>query len=156
MNPRDKPGRRRMGYVLWQTQHAVSRAFDERLSTLGISLTQTVSLLHLRRAPGLTGAELARQLQITPQSTATLLAQLENRAWVTRRVHPVHRNLVEAELTVAGSRLLDEAVRLMDEVDNAVVAGLDTAACRELEAALDHCMRNALALQDKTDPHAHL
>jgi DNA-binding MarR family transcriptional regulator len=137
---------KRFGYALWQTEHAVARAFDEALHALDIGLTQTATLMHLQRQPGMTGAELSRKLLITPQSTATLLRQIESRGWITRHPHPTHRNVVEARLTGAGRRMLDRAVAIMDEVDARIVKGLNPGERTALEDALAHCRKNALDL----------
>ncbi|MGW0945461.1 MarR family winged helix-turn-helix transcriptional regulator [Streptomyces sp. NPDC002623] len=60
-------------------------------------------------APGLTGAELARRLGITPQAMATQVARLEERGQLERRPHSRHRHVRELHLTDAGRASLRDA-----------------------------------------------
>ncbi len=136
----------RLGYALWQAQHAVERVMEEALKPLGISLTQAAGLLHLSRQPGLSGAELARRLLITPQSTATILGQMEERGWVVRQAHAVHRAVVEVHVTPIGLELLDRAIAVMDRVDARIARGLEGPARVAFADALVVCQVNALEL----------
>jgi DNA-binding MarR family transcriptional regulator len=52
--------------------------------------------------PGLTGAELARRLNVTPQAVASLATRLEERGRLEGRPHPRHRHVQELHLTDAG------------------------------------------------------
>lgn len=135
----------RLGHQLWQTQHAVERAFDDALKPVGVGVTQVAALLHLHRQPGLSGAELARRLLVTPQSTATLLAGLETRGWVTRSQHPMHRTLIEATLTDAGRSMLREGVAVIQSVDAAISRGMSTDERSKFSELLSRCLQNARA-----------
>jgi DNA-binding MarR family transcriptional regulator len=122
---------------------------DAALEPLGIGVTQVAALLHLKRQPGLSGAELARRMLITPQSTATLLSNLERRGWIRRAPHAVHRALVEASLTEAGEAILRAGEARIAETDRAVSRGLDDTARDALLAALDICLANARTLTER-------
>ncbi|MFC4631424.1 MarR family transcriptional regulator [Promicromonospora alba] len=51
--------------------------------------------------PCLTGAELARRLDVTPQAVASLVARLDDKGQLERRAHPRHRHIQELHLTDA-------------------------------------------------------
>lgn len=118
---------------------------DEALRSLGISLTHAAALMHLERQPGLSGAELARRLLITPQSTATLLAQMEKKGWILRSAHPVHRTLIEVVITKEGRLAMSSAFGRISEIDARITRDLSSSDLRILHQGLDSCL---VAAQD--------
>ena len=136
----------RLGYALWQTQHAVERVHDRALEAVGITLTQAAALLHLNVQPGLSGAELARRLLVTPQSTATLLAQLEKKGWIQRAPHEVHRTLIEVTITGEGGDVLQRAIATMDATDKRIAEGLSVEEVEQLNQSLALCLSKAQSI----------
>lgn len=88
------------------------------LRTAGVTVPQYTALYLLGEAPGISGAALARECQVTPQSMAAVLANLEAAGLVERRPHQWHRNVIETRLTDAGRRTLaiaDEAASAVEQ-----------------------------------------
>ncbi len=142
--------RERLGHQLWQAQHAVERAMDEALRPCGVTLTQVAALMHLERQPGLSGAELARRLLITPQSTGTLLGRLEADRWIDRRPHAMHRGLIEIVLTQEGEAKLQEGGAVIAKMDEQISRGMSATERDQLGDLLGRCLANArVALSER-------
>jgi DNA-binding MarR family transcriptional regulator len=109
-------------YVLWQAQRCTERLLVEALQPLGVTLSQFGVLLHLKRAPGLTGAELARRLDVTPQSVSVAAAEARAAGWLHAAAHAVHRGLVELEITAAGSAVLQRALSRVESVEERITS----------------------------------
>ncbi|WP_148615871.1 MarR family winged helix-turn-helix transcriptional regulator [Nocardioides rubriscoriae] len=98
--------------VIWSLRRAflaVEALKEARLKRLRLSNAQYGVLMNVFVAPGLTGAELARRLGVSPQNITTLVARAEERGWVERRAHPLHHHVRELHLTEEGASLLKAA-----------------------------------------------
>jgi DNA-binding MarR family transcriptional regulator len=77
-------------------------------------------LRQLSNEPGLSGAELARRLLITPQGVQLALTALERRGLVERKPDPAHKRILQAYLTEPGrnvaAEVVSDAVAAHDEV----------------------------------------
>src|SRR6476646_1019455 len=88
----------------------------------------------LARDPGLSGADLARACNTTPQAMNGVLATLDREGLVERTPHPTHGRILQVTLTREGRRRLDAAtpaVRRLEaviEADAAIKAWLVAAA----------------------------
>jgi DNA-binding MarR family transcriptional regulator len=99
----------RSGFLLRQASHAFGRAMDEALAAHGLSPAQYSALSVLARDPGVSGADLARGCNTTPQAMNGVLATLEREGLVERHPHPTHGRILQVELTSKGRRRLDQA-----------------------------------------------
>jgi len=98
--------------LLWslrRAEMAVQAVKEQRLRPLGIAPAHYSLLMSVHRGPGMTGAELARRLAVTPQAVASLVARLTDRGWLERRPHPRHGHIQELHLTDDGRRALADA-----------------------------------------------
>lgn len=104
MQPEERLGLhiKRVEQELMAAKHAVLRPF-------GLTVPQYVALYMLAERTGISAAALARLCLVTPQTIATVLANLETKALITRKPHPWHRKVVEVKLTDAGHELLAQA-----------------------------------------------
>lgn len=57
---------------------------EQRLRPLGMAAAHYSLLVSIYAEPGLTGAELARRLNVTPQAVAALVARLEDQGLLGR------------------------------------------------------------------------
>jgi DNA-binding MarR family transcriptional regulator len=77
-------------------------------------------LRQLSNEPGLSGAELARRLLISPQGLQLALTALERRGLVERKQNPQHKRILQAYLTDEGQKIVatvvGDAVAAHDEV----------------------------------------
>lgn len=91
--------------ILWHLKQAwyfALTAVNEAVSDHGVSTAQIGVLRQLANEPGLSGAELARRLLITPQGVQLALKALEQRGLVERRPDPQHARILQVFLTDEG------------------------------------------------------
>ena len=99
----------RMGYLLWRAQHACERRLLAVLAPFGMTVAHFGLLRQLELVPGITGAEIARRMDVTPQTVSAGIGEAKKRGWVSASQHPVHRSLVPLELTAEGREMLARA-----------------------------------------------
>jgi DNA-binding MarR family transcriptional regulator len=91
--------------ILWHLKQAwyfALTAVNEAVSEHGVSTAQIGVLRQLATEPGLSGAELARRLLITPQGVQLAIKALETRGLVQRKPDPQHARILKAYLTDQG------------------------------------------------------
>ena len=118
----------RVTWALRRAELAVQTLKEQRLRPLGMAAAHYTLLISVHRDPGLTGAELARRLHVTPQAVASLVARLENRGQLERREHPRHRHIQELHLTDAGREALHAADAVISGIERQVTDGLGSEA----------------------------
>lgn len=133
----------RVGYLLWQSAHLVGRRIATALQPFDLTPAQFGALVHTGREPGVSAAELARRVNLTPQSIQTALRPLLEREWVERRPHPVHRRVQGNFLTPDGAAATERASAAVTDADARLVAGLTDA---EVAAFKDHLRRALLSV----------
>lgn len=108
----------------------------ERLSDLGVTITQLGIAVHLDQLGHLSGSDLARHVAITPQAAATALGNLEKLTWVERVPHPVHKRVIWYRLTELGETKVREGrariARFHEELKETLGAELVAETTREL------------------------
>ncbi|OBF08235.1 MarR family transcriptional regulator [Mycobacterium sp. ACS4054] len=99
--------------ILW----LLKQAFYYSLTTIndsmrvhGVSTAQIGVLRQLANEPGLSGAELARRLLISPQGVQLALTALERRGLVERKRDPQHGRILQAYLTQEGRNVAGTVV----------------------------------------------
>ena len=117
----------RSGYLLRQAWHAFRAAMDAALRDHGLSGAQYAALSVLAREPGMSGADLARACNTTPQAMNGVIATLERDGLVARTPHPTHGRILQVELTAEGRRRLDAATPAVRALERAIEAGHDRA-----------------------------
>ncbi|MBP2454921.1 MarR family winged helix-turn-helix transcriptional regulator [Mycolicibacterium lutetiense] len=93
---------------------------NESVKEHGVTTAQIGVLRQLTNQPGLSGAELARRLLITPQGVQLALTALEKRSLVERKQDPQHGRILQVFLTDEGravaSAVVADAVTAHDRV----------------------------------------
>ncbi|MFL0182133.1 MULTISPECIES: MarR family winged helix-turn-helix transcriptional regulator [unclassified Mycobacterium] len=109
--------------ILWLLKQAFYYSLttvNEAISEHGVSTAQIGLLRQLAGEPGLSGAELARRLLITPQGVQLALSALERRGLVERKQDPHHGRILRAYLTDEGravtSAVVTDAIAAHDQV----------------------------------------
>lgn len=128
---------RRVTWALRRAEWAVQARKEQRLRGLGIAAAQYSLLISVHTEPGLTGAELARRLNVTPQAVASQVARLEGLGRLERRPHPRHRHVQELHLTDAGRDALRQADAVIMEIEQRIAEKLGAAKTARLRALLD-------------------
>src|SRR5947209_2141231 len=99
--------------ILWLLKQAFYYSLttvNESMSTHGVSTAQLGVLRQLANEAGLSGAELARRLLISPQGVQLALTSLERRGLVERKQDPQHRRILQAYLTDEGRNVVATVV----------------------------------------------
>jgi len=100
-------------YPLWLLKRAFHfghRAVNEAIRSFGVTPTQMGALNRLLQEPGLSGAELARRLLVTPQAAQLAIAALEERGLVERRADANHGRIVRTFLTDDGRQVVADCM----------------------------------------------
>ncbi len=127
-------------YLLKRAQAALHAALADALRERGVTVAQWAALTVIDEEPGLSNADLARRAFVTPQTMNQALRELEERGWVTRRRHPGHGRIRQAELTADGRGILAACHQVVGAIEERMLAGLSAPDRRQLEAALRACI----------------
>jgi DNA-binding MarR family transcriptional regulator len=112
------------GYLLRQAWHAFRAAMDGLLREHGLTGPQYAVLSVLARQPLLSGADLARVCNTTPQAMTGVVSTLERAGLIERAPHPTHGRILQVRLTGEGRRRLDRATPGVRALERDVEAGL--------------------------------
>ncbi|SRX83191.1 MarR family transcriptional regulator [Frankia sp. EAN1pec] [Mycolicibacterium parafortuitum] len=109
--------------ILWLLKQAFYfslTSVNEAVAEHGVSTAQIGVLRQLSNEPGLSGAELARRLLISPQGVQLALTALEKRGLVERKQNPAHGRILQAFLTDQGRKVaaavVHDAIAAHDKV----------------------------------------
>lgn len=131
------------GWTLVRAHHQMARLFTVTLARVGLTPTQFGAMVQLATEPGLSQAEIARRVLITPQSIGALLASLERLGTITRTPgRPGKATTVT--LTPAGRATLDRATALVRELNEPESLGLTA----EEDATLNALLHKVLTATD--------
>jgi DNA-binding MarR family transcriptional regulator len=124
--------------ILWLLKQAFYFSLttvNDAISDHGVSTAQIGVLRQLSNEPGLSGAELARRLLISPQGVQLALTALERRGFIERRPDPQHKRILQAYLTDQGRKVaatvVSDAVAAHEKVFGVLTAE-EQATLREL------------------------
>jgi DNA-binding MarR family transcriptional regulator len=115
----------RSGYLLRQAWNSFHSAMESALRAHGLTGAQYAVLSVLARDPGMSGADLARACNTTPQAMNGVLATLERDGLVERHAHPVHGRIRQVTLTDDGKRRLEAATPAVLGLEDVIEQGLD-------------------------------
>jgi DNA-binding MarR family transcriptional regulator len=127
-------------YLLKHAQAALHAALAAALREHGATVAQYAVLTVLDEEPGLSNADLARRAFVTPQTMNQTLRELEDKRWVTRRPHPVHGRIRQADLTQDGRTVLYACHQAASAIEEQMLAALSPADRQQLKAALRACI----------------
>lgn len=92
-----------------RAEQATQSAKADLLRPFGLTPAQQNALAVAAEHPGITSAELARRVLVTPQTMTSTLARLERDGLIIRATHELHRSLVEVRLTQRGTDIFTAA-----------------------------------------------
>ena len=110
----------RSGYLLRQAWQAFRSAMEMELRAHGLNGAQYAVLSVLARDPGISGADLARACNTTPQAMNGVLATLERAGLIVRHPHPTHGRILQVMLTREGERRLEAATPAVRGLEDAI------------------------------------
>jgi DNA-binding MarR family transcriptional regulator len=115
---------------------------DEKLRPYGATTAQIRLLTAIRSAPGSSGAHLARQCEVTPQTAQSLIQKAEKSGWITRSKDDINERIVTASLTPSGEKLLNVADRFIRNIEAKVWKDVSPRTLGKLINVLEQCLQN--------------
>ena len=131
-----------VGYTLKQAQSLLHLRMEEALRPLRLTVSQYSCLYQLRRQAGISAAALARATFVTRQSMNAMLQQLIDRDLVARPSQAQNGRALPTTLTPAGADALDAAQKLVDGVEQRMLAGLSATESAVLARGLAACVNS--------------
>lgn len=113
-----------LAYLLRQAAGAARLATERVLADLGVTPPQFMVLTMLEAYPGVSGADIARLAQLTPQTVNLIIRNLERAGAVERAAHPVHGRVLQLSLSESGRALLAACKQQAGGVNAALAEGL--------------------------------
>ena len=111
--------------LLEEAVHYARKAVDQAVRAHGVTLSQWAVLHELADRPGQSGAELAREMLLTPQGVHQVLTALQWMGLVERTPDPHHARIFRAELTEDGRRTADSCRADSEKVRQALLEPFD-------------------------------
>lgn len=116
-------------------ERRINRALDE----FDVTASQFIALVHLARCAGISRAQLARDIHVTPQAIGGLATQLLEKGLVSRTASgPGHPH--SFTLTDEGCQLIEELVPVMDAITQEMLCYFRPNLAGALDGALRHLL----------------
>jgi len=139
---------RSFGYVLLETARLMSKRFDQRARTMGLTRAQCQLLARLAQHEGINQAGLADLLELEPISLARLIDRMEQSGWIERRADPADRRARLLYMTDKARPLFDQVMDVAYAVRAEALEGLESSDRDQLVDLLLHVRGN---LSDRSD-----
>ena len=140
----------RIGFLLFQAQQAFGSAMELVLREAGgLTRSQFGALSVIVREPGLSAADLARAMLVTPQAVNLLVSGLGRERLVERRPHATHGRILELFPTDEGVRQVHAAYPLVTALEDRIASGLTPRRLAEIKRWL---VDTAISMNDVTQP----
>jgi DNA-binding MarR family transcriptional regulator len=137
-----------VGWLMKECVYYARKAVDDAVRPHGVSVSQWALLYQLAERPGLSGAELAREMLITPQAVHQLLTTLQWMGLIERKADPNHARIYRSVLTEDGRRVADRCRAETLRIQRALVEGFDDEERKVLVELLDRFLYTARSLAD--------
>lgn len=141
-----------VGYALVRVAHLLSQKMDRQLADLELSANGYGVLFQLQSDPGVSSAELARRIVLTPQSVGPLLAKMARDGLVDREQVGGPGTAIITRITAEGQRRLAAATALVQGLDDELVAPLDPTARSALDEQLWDMLRSLTPPSGRPQP----
>ncbi|HWC63974.1 MAG TPA: MarR family transcriptional regulator [Rhizomicrobium sp.] len=128
------------GPLLRHFLQTIRSAIEESLNPAGFSLRQAMVLSALNRNPGMTGAEMAQSMLITPQAIGELLQEMEKTGLVKRQARRDNARKRAIFLTPSGRKALSTCCAALHAVEDRMLASLTGRERKSLSRLLVHCI----------------
>jgi DNA-binding MarR family transcriptional regulator len=129
-------------FRLWRTSHVRAAA---ALESVGLTPALFALLNVIGARQGAIQQELGSALGIDRSTMVSLIDQLESVGLAKRRPSPTDRRAREIAITTKGRRVLQRARRMISQMEDEVLAGLNAEERRQLLALLRRALASAPA-----------
>jgi DNA-binding MarR family transcriptional regulator len=106
-----------LGYLFRVAYQNFRRRLESALAGHGLTVPEYSALSAFDAQPQMSSAELARLLDVTPQTMNTLVHELLGRSLLSRERRPRHGKTLLLRLSPRGRRLLDTATEAVRSVE---------------------------------------
>jgi DNA-binding MarR family transcriptional regulator len=130
-----------LGYLFRVAYQGFRRRLEAALASHGLTVPEYSVLSAFDARAQMSSAELARLLDVTPQTMNALVHELLDRSLLRREQHPSRGRTLLLRLSPRGRRLLDSATETVRRVENAALDGRDSAELRTIKAWLSGLAR---------------
>ncbi|RZV59510.1 MAG: MarR family transcriptional regulator [Pseudomonadales bacterium] len=121
--------KREITFLLQDMSFLFYKVFNKRLDEIGVTRSESRTLVMLSGNQGVKQAELADRLDLTPITVGPLIDRLENLEAVERRADPTDRRSKLLFLTAIGDQLVDQVctaeIALSAEINSLAGLGSD-------------------------------
>jgi len=139
-------------WTLVRAGNVMGRVFWEQLGAVGLRPHLFGILVNLQREPGISAAELARRVLVTPQSMSELLRGLTDDGLVERTGGDRRGQALALRLTDDGRAALRRAAPVITELNRPETLGLSAAELAELNRMLGRVLTALTAGSSDEDP----
>ncbi len=129
----------RVSYLIKWVERGLRAALDAALRPLDVTTPEYTALSVLGRRGGLSSAQLARRVFVSPQAMNQIFMSLEQNGWIERSADPHHGRILRARLTRRGRAVLAACDRATAHVERALLTELSTQEADALRQALERC-----------------
>ena len=135
-----------VGYLVKRLQHRLRQVLERTLAAQGVDVgfAALFALHTLNARPGRSGAQLARDCFVSPQTMSSLLRHMEADRWVTREPHPENARIDSWRLSRQGREMLARAEAVLGPLDR----HLDAALTAREQQQLRRCVQKLTASLD--------
>jgi MarR family transcriptional regulator, transcriptional regulator for hemolysin len=137
---------RSFGFVLHETARLLSKRYDQRAKSLGLTRAQIQLLAYLVYHEGINQTGLADLIEIEPISLARLIDRMEQAGWVERRPDPHDRRAWLLYITEKAKPVFAEMVKIGRAVRDEALTGFSP---HESEQVMELLLRVRRNLSDK-------
>lgn len=138
-----------ISYVVARLERAVRLEIGRLVGPRGLSVAQYTTLSILRSRSGLSNAQLARRLWVTPQSMNEVISALERAGLIERVPDRGNRRILRTALTPVGRETLAACDADILAMEEHMLADLSPDGHAQLLTALQGCVRRVSALSDE-------
>lgn len=131
--------RHRLTYYIEGAEISQRNVTSGLLRTLGLTYPQLAMLMMVAARPGQSGADLARQLGVTPQSAGEMISLLLRRGLLERHSHPVHGRIRTVSPSFAARSMLAGIETALVAIESRLILNIpeaDLVATRRTLAAI--------------------
>ena len=141
-----------ISYVIARLERAVRKEIGRLVGPRGLSVAQYTTLSILRSRTGLSNAQLARRLWVTPQSMNEVISALERGGLIERVPDVGNRRILRTALTEHGRETLEACDADILAMEEQMLLGVSPEVQDQLVEALEGCARRLGALADQRSP----
>jgi DNA-binding MarR family transcriptional regulator len=138
----DAPPWLRVESTLMSAARGIRRAYDIRLSELGLNLSEAILLAYTLESGPVMQADLARHMGVGRAAMGSLIDALEGRGWVERRPKPGDRRVWLVAITPSGEQAAEQVTKIDERLRSELRAGISRKERRELNQLLNRLREN--------------